>query len=53
MRALLGLRIALGLTVLALLGGCQGSGSTPAPARSEASLDIQRSVPRSARVLAI
>ena len=39
MHALFGLRIALGLAVLALLGGCQGSGSTPAPAQNEASLD--------------
>ena len=39
MPALFGLRIALALTVLTLLGGCQGSGSTMAPPQSEASLD--------------
>ena len=39
MHALLRLRIALGLVVLALLGGCQGSSSTPVPSQNEASLD--------------
>ena len=39
MHALFGLRIALGLAVVALLAGCQGSGSTPAQGQNVASLD--------------
>jgi hypothetical protein len=39
MRACPGFRIVLGLAVLALVSGCQSSGSTPAPAPREASLD--------------
>ena len=39
MHASFGLRIGLGLAVVALLGGCQGSSSSPAPAQNEASLD--------------
>src|SRR5215203_77382 len=39
MHALFGLRIALGLAVVVLLGGCQGPGSTLAPGENAPSLD--------------